>query len=267
MTGLPRAAVGPDIYRGRNQHANEYSDYNLGSIFVDLTQPGLTGNQGLLIDQVHGRWLYVDPSSVGAPLATFYNESDDSKSFVLSPGQVIDTDFDKIRVFSSPAAIPALLAPGQLSNPGLRLFYGEAECPFDSISNAQGSMSPVAYNVATVSGNFASTTYTALNMPSGALVDVSADASQVTGAAETSILRCRLILTFVNGATMGLIPDSEYAIDVATAGAGTARVQANWSSQRLPRGVVSLAVQVVNNGNAATNAILQGPNGQTVIVG
>lgn len=258
---------GDSIY-DRTAGKGELSSYQFSELTIDYTQsalfnitPGLTGSLTMGVTyEAHGEWLHVDTSSVGAPLATLYADGEDSRAIALLPGITIRAPFDRIRVFGNLVSNFSSLTSGTGSvDPVTRILYGVGDCPFDGQPIIGGTSAPIynsgVFNGAGFVGTAAQYTSSNLFVPQAALATVGVYATQVTGAAETSLLRPFLDVFDESGNGATLLPDFIWTIDVATAGAGTARMGAKFFPFRVPKNGVRLNLRVTNFGNAATNPV------------
>jgi hypothetical protein len=257
------------LYSGQD---NELNVYQIASLIVDYTDPrfnslnGLAGsiNSGVTYE-VHGEWIYVDSSSVGAPLCTLYNDSEDSRTFALQPGRSIRTPFDRLRVFSTLGQNSNLSDPSTILNPTSKIFYGMGECPFtDGV--AHQSTVPIAYTgnnafgfgSSPVTQTPAAFTSRDILVPSSAWISACLQFSQVTGAAETSFLLSAIGVNFVDGTSLQILPDFVQTFNVSPAAVGVGRNRDRYFGFRLPKSSKSITILAANVGNAATNNILMG---------
>jgi len=274
VAAKPRLAspqAGQTLYaQGTSQ---ENSLFTLSELWVDLNSPAFVTNgsagQALWSGvpyEIHGDWLYVDRSSVGCPQITLYGENDDSKSFAAHPGALIQTAFDRIRVFSGQAYVgtPPLNESGVL-NPGMRIFYGTGTCPFIPTGGELGSTHPIDYTVNTFSTSSPTAAVTtAVLIPEGAMLDVYTHFLQTTSAANTSILRAMISLNSPYGEVGIIQPDYSEINDVTTAAAGvTARTISTFRNVRATRHAYYAQIRAFNYGTEATNNIAQGYAGVT----
>jgi hypothetical protein len=250
------------VYKPGNSYAKrmgELADFRFSSIFIDLTNPNLfpAGGMGSSVFEMHGDWIYVDTSSVGAVEADLFKNQDDSMAVTLAPGRVFRQKFDQVRIFSTVASVPPTLPGGNcLANPGLTIFYGMGPCPFDSCDFEQ-SKQPVLYSTNFTAFGVALSSSLTIAVPQGASLTASIAGTQTTGAAETSLLRAWMVFSLPGGVFYKIAPDFSVQNDITVAAAGLASVQARWTKVKVPLGAFAVQFQVVNIGNAATNNIVQ----------
>ena len=263
MEGI-HAITGDGLYAGRQMPGQELASFKLAQTLIDLSNPALFNStagaggslsQGVNFD-IHGDWLYVDMSSAGACQATFYADSDDSQTFTLLPGNAIRTRFDRVRIFSTQAQASSQTNQGNIQNPVLRLVHGMGMCPFFPVQLNSGGTSPVIYQPGAAGGPTAAVANTnAINISAGAVVNAGITATQVTAAAETSLLEATLVFVLLDGNQVPEFADASIVYPVSTAGAGKAAAQFNFNDVRAPRGAYQVYLQVQNVGSATTNAI------------
>lgn len=266
MKALPAAVHSGFNYQGQDQ---ELGSYQIASLNIDYTDSrfnqtaGLTGSLSSGVTfEAHGEWLYVDSSSVAAPVATFYTDGDDSRTVALVPGRVIRTRFDRVRVFSTNGQTAALAASTITINPACRLFYGMGDCPFND-SFVIGSTEPIPYsssqfNTAPASQTPATFHTSAIALPQGATIKICSEATQTVSVANnTSILRPSLAINFIDNSVQAEYPNTFYSTDAvgATTVGQVARGWATWEFTRLPKAMKSIQVFWDNFGTEATNNI------------
>lgn len=263
--------AGQGLYAQPSLKGQELASFKHAQLLIDFTSAAFNSSAGIagtlstgVNYEIHGDWLYVDPSSVGAVQCSLYSESDDSQTVCLQPGQVVKTRFDRIKVFASACVTTyqSFSNQGSIANPCLRIWYGIGKCPFLPVQLI-GSTQPVANaNLPTPQTQTASAYATQLvGIPPGAWIDASAGFSQVTAAGETSILFPTLL--FANpGDTLSaaVAPDFLTGFQQTTSGVGKSYILARWRC-RAPRLATQVQIVCTNDGSATTNNI----NAQNVL--
>ena len=237
-------------------------DYSTGGAAVSLTTLSPTLNW-------NGDWLYVDRSSVGAPLATFQSQNSDQATFTLSPGRVIKMPFERVQIIYNvvnAASSPSTVSPQNgvviSENPLLRVWYGSGECPFEESQSPEGGDSPVPVGVV-IAGSSTPSAYSAtFFVPHGSYVIVSA-------AFTKNVATALLVPSLIIGGQLvaaGLVmnPDS-IAYNQGGASAGGILV-CKWKF-RMPRGYFQVQI-VANDLNsvAGSNVTYYGGTQPTVLV-
>jgi hypothetical protein len=238
----------------------------LQSILVDLTtaQFASTPKDGVMLEQARGDWLYVDPMSVSGLFGSLQaGAGGDSDMVHFIPGRCIRKAFNRLRVYANQCSKAA--SPWATSLPSnypvaiasvVKIWFGTGPCPFADFAQVTGSTMPIALQTANLALSTAQSEWFSTVSP-GMLLDCSLRATQVTVAAETSILSAKLIFNPEGGGAFPYVtPDLQSSFNVSPAAAGTAVIVATFRNVRVPRGYNQAILSVQNTGTAATNNII-----------
>lgn len=272
--------------------ANPFGSVGMAYFVFDYTETGVVGTNlppgptfcSAEVTQsfdLKGTWMYIDRSSIGAPLLTFQKDSADVSNAVASPGTVIHASFDRFTLRYAPIPVsPAYDAQDNLvlatqstnqlgaqlvnTNPCFRFWYGVGECPFESSISPDGSDAPCLISCQYLNGGGAGSggLLASFVSPPGAVMNVDCAFGIIgnTNAAPVPYLgyATDLVQFEQDSLTNYLLPDSCTVINQG--GTQGTIVLARWINRTIPRGVYNVGICCDDTSNEAnTNVAIYNP--------